>query len=47
MRNFKVRESMGLQFRFESFNVMDHPNFDIPNSSLGNPMAGTITKVES
>jgi len=45
MRNFKLRESIGLQFRFESFNLMNHPNLDLPNTSIGNPAAGTITNV--
>jgi hypothetical protein len=45
MRNFKLRESMGLQFRFESFNLMNHPNLDLPNSAIGNPLAGTIRAV--
>lgn len=45
MRDFKFREPMGLQFRFESFNLMNHPNLDIPNATIGASMAGTITKV--
>jgi hypothetical protein len=43
-RNFRIRESMNLQFRSELFNVLNHPNFAQPNSSLGNLAAfGTIT----
>ena len=43
-RNFRIRETVNLQFRSEFFNILNHPNFAQPNSSLGNPAAfGTIT----
>jgi hypothetical protein len=43
IRDFHFAERFRVQFRAESFNMMNHPNFGIPNSSIGNPAVGTIT----
>jgi hypothetical protein len=43
LRDFRFAERFRVQFRAESFNMMNHPNFGIPNSSIGNPAVGTIT----
>lgn len=43
IRNFHFGERFMLQFRAESFNIMIHPNFGLPNAAIGNPLAGTIT----
>jgi len=43
IRDFNFAERFRVQFRAESFNLMNHPNFGIPNSAIGNPGVGTIT----
>jgi hypothetical protein len=34
MKRFRIREGHELQFRFESFNLPNRPNFGFPNASL-------------
>jgi outer membrane receptor protein involved in Fe transport len=41
-KNFAIRESVKLQFRAESFNTMNHPQFSLPNTSIGSSSAGVI-----
>jgi hypothetical protein len=36
-KEFRLRERLGLQFRGEIFNLFNHPQFDLPNASIGNP----------
>jgi len=43
MRNVMFREGLRLQFRAEFYNVMNHPNFRNPNTTLGNVNYGRIT----
>src|SRR5947208_2002115 len=43
---FKVarfKERYGLQFRAEFFNLLNHPQFDLPNGTVGSAAAGTIS----
>ncbi|MEP7366463.1 MAG: TonB-dependent receptor, partial [Acidobacteriota bacterium] len=42
-KTFLLTEAFRLQFRAESFNIMNTPQFDIPNASIGSPSAGIIT----
>ena len=42
-KNFAIRERLGMQFRVETFNLLNHPNFGLPNASIGNPGAGTVS----
>ena len=44
-RQFAIRERVHLLFRAESFNIMNHPNFGIPNMQIGNAQAGIIGSV--
>jgi hypothetical protein len=42
-KNFRFSESRNLQFRAESFNLTNTPQFGLPNSAVGNAGAGIIT----
>lgn len=44
-KDFRITEALGMQFRVESFNLLNHPNFGIPGTSIGSATAGTITSV--
>src|SRR5262249_28942007 len=38
-----LTERARLQFRSEFFNLFNHPQFDLPNTTIGSPSAGRIT----
>jgi Carboxypeptidase regulatory-like domain/TonB dependent receptor/TonB-dependent Receptor Plug Domain len=42
-RNFRVTEKSKLQFRWEVFNVLNHPNFMLPDDNVDEAGVGTIT----
>jgi len=41
-KNFAIRERGNLQFRWETFNVLNHANFPLPVVQVNAPNAGTI-----
>jgi hypothetical protein len=46
-KNFQLAERFRLQFRAESFNLMNHPQFGPPNTTIGTPTAGVISTVNN
>ncbi len=45
-KNFKLNKRWSTELRGEFFNVLNHPNFDIPGHTLGNPEFGVISSAE-
>ena len=42
-KNFPIKERLTVQFRFDAFNVFNHPQFGQPNATIGSSSAGIIT----
>jgi hypothetical protein len=42
LKNIKVAESMSIQFRAELFNILNHPNFRLPDSDISSPTFNQI-----
>jgi hypothetical protein len=47
VRNFPLSESARLQFRFESFNVLNHANLGLPVGDMNSPSFGRILSASS
>jgi len=46
-RRVRIRESMALQLRLESFNLPNHPNFNLPENRVDIISGGTITRAKN
>jgi hypothetical protein len=46
-KDFKIAEKAKAQFRAEVYNSMNHPSFDVPNTTPTNSSFGTVTAVVS
>lgn len=43
IKNTSLTERVNLQFRAETFNLFNHPNFNLPDNFLGSPTFGQVT----
>jgi hypothetical protein len=43
VKNTALSEQFNLQFRGEVFNLLNHPNFNLPDNFLGSPTFGRIS----
>jgi hypothetical protein len=46
-RNFKIREGHTLQFRYEVYNVLNHPNWGVPNYFMNQAAFGRVTNTSA
>ena len=44
MKKFKIREKDSVQFRWEVFNVINHPNMELPVIAVNAVNVGTIIR---
>ena len=47
LKSFTLPEKVSLQFRFESFNAFNHPEFGLPNQSVTSGTFGTISTLNT
>jgi len=47
LKNIKVTESKQFQFRAEFFNLLNHPNFRLPDSDISSPNFGHIQAAQN
>lgn len=45
LKTFPIHDQVNFQFRFEAFNIFNHPQFGYPNSTIGGPTPGQITSI--
>jgi len=46
-RKFKFAESKALQFRLDSLNLPNHPNFNLPENRVDILSGGTISRAKT
>ncbi len=46
-KSFRFTERQSLQFRVEFFNTFNHPNYGLPNATVGNTAMGTIRSADN
>ena len=46
-RKIEVAERYTLQFRLESFNLPNHPNFNLPENNVNVITGGTISRAKN
>ena len=44
-KHFVIREQTRFEFRAEAFNVLNHPQFGLPNANIGNAQVGLINSI--
>lgn len=45
-KNFRFAERRSIQLRWETFNIFNHPNFQLPNRNFNETDAGIISNVQ-
>jgi hypothetical protein len=43
IKHFSIHENTGVDFRSDFFNLLNHPNFALPNSTIGSGTSGIIS----
>ena len=43
VKHIQIYENLGVQLRFEAYNLLNHPFFALPNAVIGSPTAGIIS----